>query len=205
VCPCVVQSSAVRLGHSASTRAEQQGNPGDGGWHDSGGGHRRQPFDTPPPYIPVDEEYPARPESSYSLAKHLEEQMAAQFCRWDPQLTAIGLRFSNVMEPDDYARFSSFQDDPALRRWNLWGYIDARDGAQAARLALSYPEPGLQVFVIANADTVMERTSAELAAAEFPGVPVTRELGPHETMLSIDKARRLLGYEPRHSWRTPVP
>jgi nucleoside-diphosphate-sugar epimerase len=163
------------------------------------------PFDTPPPYIPVDEEYPARPESSYSLAKHLEEQMAAQFCRWDPQLTAIGLRFSNVMEPDDYARFSSFQDDPALRRWNLWGYIDARDGAQAARLALSYPEPGLQVFVIANADTVMERTSAELAAAEFPGVPVTHELGPHETMLSIDKARRLLGYEPRHSWRTDVP
>jgi nucleoside-diphosphate-sugar epimerase len=163
------------------------------------------PFDTPPPYIPVDEEYPARPESTYSLAKHLDEQMAAQFARWDPQLKVIGLRFSNVMEPHDYAAFPSFDADPALRKWNLWAYIDARDGAQAVRLALEYDRPGYEVFIIANADTVMAtRTSASLAAEVFPDVPVTRELGEHETMLSIDKARRLLGYEPRHSWRAEV-
>lgn len=159
------------------------------------------PFDTPPPYIPVDEEYPARPESSYSLAKHLDEQMAAQFCRWDPELSIIGLRVSNVMEPGDYAAFPGFDADPRQRIWNLWGYIDARDGAQAVRKALEYDRPGLEVFVIANADTVMSRSSASLAAEYFPGVPVTRELGEHETMLSIEKARRLLGFEPRHSWR----
>ena len=51
------------------------------------------PFDTPPPYLPVDEDYPPRPESTYSLVKALEEQMAAQLCRWDPQLKMIGLRF----------------------------------------------------------------------------------------------------------------
>jgi len=27
------------------------------------------PFDTPPPYVPIDEEYPGRPESAYSLSK----------------------------------------------------------------------------------------------------------------------------------------
>src|SRR5690349_17231270 len=75
------------------------------------------PFETPPPYIPVDEEYTGRPESSYSLAKHLEEYMAAQFCRWDPELKMIGLRFSNVMEPADYAAFPSYQDDPRKRSW----------------------------------------------------------------------------------------
>ena len=48
------------------------------------------PFDTPPPYMPVDEEYPPRPETPYSLVKHLEEEMAAQFCRWDPELKMIG-------------------------------------------------------------------------------------------------------------------
>ena len=94
------------------------------------------PFDTPPPYIPVDEEYPPRPESTYSLVKTLEEATAFQLCRWNPELKMIGLRFSNVMEPADYARFPSFDDDPASRKWNLWGYIDARDGAQAVRLAL---------------------------------------------------------------------
>jgi nucleoside-diphosphate-sugar epimerase len=159
------------------------------------------PFRTPPPYIPVDEAYPARPESTYSLVKHLEETMAAEFCRWNPALKMIGLRFSNVMDPEDYAEFPSFDADPRSRSWNLWGYIDARDGAQAVRRALAYETPGMEVFVIANADTVMSRSSASLAAEVFPGVPVTKELGEHETLLSIDKARRVLGYQPEHSWR----
>jgi UDP-glucose 4-epimerase len=113
----------------------------------------------------------------------------------------IGLRFSNVMEPADYARFPSFDGDPRSRSWNLWSYIDARDGAQAVRRALQRDATGTDVFIIANADTVMSRSSAELAAEVFPGVPVRKELGRHETMLSIDKARRVLGYEPVHSWR----
>lgn len=162
------------------------------------------PFDVPPPYLPVDEEYPPRPETAYALAKALEEEMARQFCRWEPALKLIGLRFSNVMEPADYARFPSFDADPRLRKWNLWAYIDARDGAQAIRKALEHQATGCDVFVIANADTVMSRPNAELLAAYFPGVPLTREVGQHETLLSIAKARRVLGYEPAHSWRDDV-
>jgi nucleoside-diphosphate-sugar epimerase len=162
------------------------------------------PFDVPPPYVPVDEEYPARPETAYSLAKHLEEQMAAQFCRWEPEMKMIGLRFSNVMEPGDYDGFPAFDADPLLRSWNLWGYIDARDGAQAVRRALEHQATGLDIFIIANADTVMSRTSSDLISEVHPDVPVRRELGPHETLLSIDKARRVLGYEPAHSWRDHV-
>jgi nucleoside-diphosphate-sugar epimerase len=159
------------------------------------------PFDIPPPYVPVDEEYRPRPGSTYSLVKALEEEMAQHFCRWDPDLTMIGLRFSNVMEPADYEQFPTFDADPRLRKWNLWGYIDARDGAQAVRRALDHRTPGMDVFIIANADTVMTRTSAELVAEVFPGVEVRRRLGDHETLLCIDKARRVLGYEPQHSWR----
>jgi nucleoside-diphosphate-sugar epimerase len=162
------------------------------------------PFDTPPPYLPVDEEYPGRPESTYSLVKHLEEQMAAQFCRWDPELKMIGLRFSNVMAPADYAEFGSFDADPSLRKWNLWGYIDARDGAQAIRLALGHRATGVDVFIISSPDSVMSRPTAELAAEVFPGVPVTRQLGRNETLLSCEKARRVLGYRPAHSWREEV-
>ena len=160
------------------------------------------PFDVDPPYIPVDEEYPARPESTYSLVKHLEEQMAIEMTRWDPELSITGLRFSNVMDPEDYEDFPSFDADPKLRKWNLWGYIDGRDGAQAVARALEHGKPGFEAFVIANEDTVMSRSSASLAAEVFPNVTVTRELGEHETMLSIDKAKRLLGFAPEHSWRT---
>jgi nucleoside-diphosphate-sugar epimerase len=162
------------------------------------------PFDIEPPYIPVDEEYPPRPESTYSLVKTLEERMAVELTRWDPELSITGLRFSNVMDESDYARFPSFDDDATLRKWNLWGYIDGRDGAQAVARALENAKPGFEAFIIANADTVMGRSSASLAAEVFPGVKVTKELGEHETMLSIDKARRLLGFEPEHSWRNHV-
>jgi len=162
------------------------------------------PFDVPPPYIPVDEEYPARPESVYSLVKTLEEQLARELVRWHPDLSITALRFSNVMAPEDYAAFPSFDADALQRKWNLWGYIDARDGAQAVERALQVAKPGFDRFIIAAADTVMSRPNAELIAEVFPGVPVTREVGPNETLLSIDHAREVLGFDPQHSWREHV-
>lgn len=161
------------------------------------------PFDTPPPYIPVDERYPGRPETAYSLSKLVGETMAEQFCRWDPELKIFGLRFSNVMEPEDYREFPGFDADATQRKWNLWGYIDGRDGAQAIRKALETDRTGAEVFIIANADTAMTRPNAELAVEVFPDVPLASDIGPNETLLSIEKARQLLGYEPRHSWRDP--
>jgi UDP-glucose 4-epimerase len=158
------------------------------------------PFDTPPPYVPVDEEYPARPESVYSLVKHLEEQMAIELCRWHRDLSITALRFSNVMDVEDYAGFPAFDADPGRRKWNLWSYIDGRDGAAAVELALTR-QGGFDRFIVASPDTVMSRPNAELVAEVFPGVPTKGELGVHDTMLSIDKARRILGYDPQHSWR----
>ena len=162
------------------------------------------PFDVPPPYVPVDEEYPARPESTYSLSKHLEEQLSVQLTRWHPDVSISALRFSNVMVPEDYARFASFDADPLLRKWNLWGYIDARDGAQAVERALEAAIPGLNAYIIAAADTVMTTPNSSLLDAVFPDVPVRGDIGEHTTLLSIDKARRMLGYEPQHSWRDEV-
>ncbi|MFZ8758595.1 NAD-dependent epimerase/dehydratase family protein [Microbacterium sp. HMH0099] len=158
------------------------------------------PFDVPPPYIPVDEEYAARPESVYSLVKHLEEQLAIELVRWHPEISITALRFSNVMVPEDYAEFP-FDEDATTRKWNLWGYIDARDGAQAVQRALENAPAGFDRFIIAAADTVMTRSNDELVAEVFPGVPTTGDLGTNDTLLSIDKARRLLGYDPQHSWR----
>ncbi len=158
------------------------------------------PFDVPPPYIPVDEDYPARPESVYSLVKHLEEQLAIELVRWNPDVSITALRFSNVMVPEDYEAFP-YDADPRDRKWNLWGYIDARDGAQAIERALQVAPPGFDRFIIAAADTVTTTSNAELVAEVFPDVPVHGDLGEHDTMLSITKARRLLGYDPQHSWR----
>jgi nucleoside-diphosphate-sugar epimerase len=162
------------------------------------------PFETPPPYLPIDEEYAPRPESTYSLVKTMEETMVDQFCRWNPELKATGLRFSNVMYPEDYAAFPAFDDDPDLRKWNLWSYIDARDGAQAVRRGLERDGTGKEVFVIASPDTVMTTPTADLVAQYYPDLELKRPVEGNETLLSIDKARRLIGYDPKHSWRDHV-
>jgi nucleoside-diphosphate-sugar epimerase len=159
------------------------------------------PFEIDPPYLPIDEEYPSRPESMYAVVKHLEEELAQKLVRWDPELSITALRFSNVMDQADYAAFEGYQDDAALRRWNAYGYIDSRDGAQAVLRALELSAPGFDRFIIAAADTAMRTPSAELAASAFPGVEVKRALSGNESLLSIEKAKRVLGYAPEHSWR----
>jgi nucleoside-diphosphate-sugar epimerase len=152
-----------------------------------------------PAYAPLDEDAPPRPESSYALSKLISEELARQFHRWTG-IPFVGLRFSNIMEPHDYESFPGFWDEPHRRKWNLWGYVDARDVAQSCRLGLE-ADVGAEHVIVAAADTVMDRPSAELMAEVFPDVPL-RDLGEHETLLSIAKARRLLGYEPRFSWRS---
>ena len=153
-----------------------------------------------PDYAPIDEHQTPYPESSYALSKLLGEQMAAQFNRRFG-LPFAGLRISNIMEPDEYAKFPAFWDDPTLRKWNLWGYVDARDVAQAVRLALELEVPGSEQYIVAAADTVMDRSSRGLMEQVFPTVEIRRDLGEFETLLSIDKAREVLGYEPDYTWR----
>lgn len=164
------------------------------------------PFDTatPPRYAPVDEDHYPYPTTTYALSKVASETMAEQIAGWSG-IPFVALRFSNIMGPDDYRRFPGFQDDPALRRWNLWGYIDVRDAAAACRLALDAPVTGAQSFIIAAADTMMDRPSADLLREVFPDVPLRGDFGEHDTLLSIDRARRVLGFAPRHSWRDQLP
>jgi nucleoside-diphosphate-sugar epimerase len=156
-----------------------------------------------PEYAPIDEEHPLRPNSTYSLSKVLGEEMARQFARWSGG-TFIGLRFSAIREPAEYEGFPDAWTDPAAGEWNLWSYVDARDVAQACRLALTADVQGAEAFIIAAADTVMDRPSRELMAASFPDVPVRDGLGDDAALLSSDKARRVLGYEPAHSWRDSI-
>jgi nucleoside-diphosphate-sugar epimerase len=158
------------------------------------------PFEREQPvYAPIDEEHPPFPESSYALSKLLAEELGRQLHRWSGT-PYVALRFSNIMEPEDYERFPSFWSDATLRRWNLWGYVDARDVAQSCRLALE-ADVGAEHFIVAAADTVMNRPSAELMAEVYPSVRYRPTPGEYDTLLSIEKARKLLGYEPEWSWR----
>ncbi|MEP7022884.1 MAG: NAD(P)-dependent oxidoreductase [Actinomycetota bacterium] len=162
------------------------------------------PFDEPPRYAPIDEDHYPVPTSTYALSKVASETIAGQISRWSG-IPFVALRFSNILGLAEYTEdFPKAWDDPALRKWNLWGYIDERDAATACRLALDADVSGSEAFIIAAADTVMTRPSAELLGEVFPGVPLTRDVPGTGTLLAIDRARQVLGFEPKHSWRDHV-
>lgn len=156
---------------------------------------------TPPVFAPVTEEHPLAPESGYAMAKVLCERMAAEMHRWNPGTRFVGLRISNIFEPDDYRTIPSFWDDPQIRKWNLWSWVDSRDVAQACRLALEAEVAGADNFTIAATDTLMRTSSRDLMSRVFPGTKVSDRIGEFDTLLSIEKARRELGYVPCHTWR----
>lgn len=161
------------------------------------------PFDVPPRYAPVDEAHFPVPTTTYALSKVLGEESARHVSAWSG-IPFVGLRISNIHTVEDYAAVPAYWDDPASRRWNLWGYVDVRDVAQAFRLGLEASTTGTENVIVAAADTIMTTPSRELLEREFPGVELTREIGEFETLLAIDAARELLGYEPQHSWRDHV-
>lgn len=164
------------------------------------------PFDTPPRYAPVDEGHYPVPTSTYALSKVASETIAGHIAEWSG-IPFVALRLSNIMAPESYEEFPEFWDDATKRRWNLWGYIDQRDVAQACRKALEVDAEAVKgnpAFIIAAADTVMNRPSAELLAEVYPQVKLTRDVGEHGTLLAIDRAREVLGFSPEHSWRDHV-
>jgi nucleoside-diphosphate-sugar epimerase len=156
---------------------------------------------TPPVFAPVTEDHPLAPESGYALAKVLCERMAREMHRWNPGTRFVGLRISNIFEPRDYETMPSFWSAPSLRKWNLWSWVDSRDVAQACRLGLEADVPGADEFTIAAADTLMRTPSRDLMRITFPDVPVDAALAEFGTLLSIEKARRVLGYVPQQTWR----
>jgi nucleoside-diphosphate-sugar epimerase len=154
-----------------------------------------------PLYLPVDEEHPTVPEDSYAMSKVAGEVTARSF-QARTGADVYGLRINNVIEPHEYAeKFPAFIADPALRRRNVFAYIDTRDLGQMVQRCLEVDGLGYEVFNVANADLSVAATSQQVRERFYDGVELRREMGRDETFYSIDKARRLLGYDPQHSWR----
>jgi nucleoside-diphosphate-sugar epimerase len=158
-----------------------------------------------PLYVPVDEDHPTVPEDAYAMSKVAGEVTARSFhARTGADI--YGLRINNVIEPHEYAeKFPPFLADPARRRRNVFAYIDTRDLGQMVQRCLETDGLGYQVFNVANADMSVAATTQQIRERFYDGVKVRREMGRDETFYAIDKARDLLGYAPRHSWRDVLP
>jgi nucleoside-diphosphate-sugar epimerase len=155
--------------------------------------------DRDPLYFPLDEEYPVDPMDSYALSKVVNERTGRAFHLRDG-MDVYAFRIGNVIEPGDYASLVAGFADPGRRKRIAWSYIDARDLAQACRLGVETDGRGYQIFNIANDEVSSHLPTRELLQRYFPRVPLTRELGEHETLLSNRRVKEALGFQPRHAW-----
>ena len=126
------------------------------------------PFDRPPDFAPIDETHRAAPGERPTRCRSSSARRWRRSSRGAAGSGSSGCGSRTSWNPADYAAFPSYWDDARLRKWNLWGYVDARDVAAAARLALDAEVDGADVAIVAAADTVMTRPSADLMAEVFP-------------------------------------
>jgi nucleoside-diphosphate-sugar epimerase len=157
-----------------------------------------------PQYVPIDEAHPQLPQDSYGLSKIVNEQTADMFHR-RTGIQVVSLRLGNVIDPQAYERFPTFINDPEQRDRIMWSYIDTRDAAVVCQLAIEADGLGSVALNICADDTSMAVNSNELMAARYPEVADFRQpINGHETLLSNEKAKKLLNWQPKHAWRDHV-
>lgn len=156
-----------------------------------------------PKVLPLDEDYDVDPMDSYGLSKVVNEKTARTFQRRSGA-DIYALRIGNVIEPDEYDKFPGFFADPGSRRRIAFSYIDARDLGQIVDRCLKTDGLGYQVFNACNDTNSVCQPNAELLAQFFPNVPLSRPVGPHESLLSNRKIREVLGFVEDHNWRKYV-
>ena len=153
-----------------------------------------------PNYLPIDEEHPTIPEDSYAMSKVVNEATAKSFQRRSG-IDIYGLRINNVIEPHEYAEiFPKFLEDPDLRRRNIFSYIDARDLGQMVQKCLNADGLGFQIFNVSNDNHSVGLSSKELIDRYYKNVPIKSDEIP-QSFYSNEKAKRLLGFKPKHNWR----
>lgn len=161
-----------------------------------------KPF--PPLYAPVDEDHPLLVHDAYGLSKEVDERTCAMFHR-QTGMTIAALRFHWVaFQAEAASRAAELRADLAMDDWwrLLWGYVDVRDVATACRLALESPGFGYEAFNVVAGDTLSDIPTEELIRTHAPTVELRSPIPGTSSAFSIEKARRVLGWEPRHSWRT---
>lgn len=164
------------------------------GWHES-------PSVYWPKYVPVDENHPLTPFEAYGLSKVMGEEIVAAASR-RTGIPAVSLRIMNVVQKDGYFAFPWPRPTGLLAtRFVMWPYVDVRDAATACRQAMEAPVKGHEACFIAAEDIRFDAPTAALLQEFAPDVEVRKPLSGSASVISIEKAKRLLGFKPKFSWR----
>lgn len=160
-------------------------------------------------YLPVDEEHPLTPRDPYAIGKHALEVVCDGFGRMDGAPDTIAsLRYPWVATGEELQqRYGS--DDRSLAavdpggsgRDHLFSYLHIADAATIARRSIEADFAGQEVFWAVAGDTTLDAPTAEVAETVYPDLDCRTTFEGRESLIDIGKARRVLGWDPEHSWR----
>ena len=157
-----------------------------------------------PEYLPIDEQHPRRPQDPYGLSKLLDEEICLSYTRGYGMETAC-VRICRVIFPEESDVNRHLADDPGLLAKGLWASVDARDAARAFRLAVECPIGGHEAIFAVAPDSYARDDTASLLERFYPALlPWAGRLRGHASLVTGEKAKRLLGFEPRCTWRDVV-
>jgi len=174
-----------------------------------------------PDELPVTEDHPLRPEDPYGLSKVTAEAAAGAVARRE-EVPAVSIRPSWIQYPGEYAcRSDGYVGDLDAGAGNFWSYVDARDVADLVAAALAGTagaEPAVapgshEAVNCVAADNALGRPLLDLLRESYGAIPDDCAIderafaeSPVEEVAdrgayAIDKAERLFGWTPSHSWR----
>lgn len=184
-----------------------------------------------PSYLPLDEEHASRPQDLYGLSKLLAEQACRRYSDafgmsticlrisnnwyldreeagmllgrgWAKDMTTVeqlwqARYYKTIREPDSDWPVPG----PPSPKNILWVVTDARDAAQAFRLAVENQDVAHDVLLINGDDTCSTEKTQDLLEKHLPNVPLKKQFDGFDTLVSHNKATRVLGFRPRYTWR----
>ena len=155
-----------------------------------------------PLYLPLDEEHPMMPFEPYGLTKQVGEDIGRMIAR-NSSTTVVSLRFTNVALPEVQAEFpwpAPTPENPLTLV--MWAYADARDVAEAHVLALDAEIEEYEAFMIAQPSSRFTEPTVDIVKNNFGDrVEIREGLTGTASVISTEKAQRMLGWRPRHDWR----
>src|SRR6266536_3069180 len=164
-----------------------------------------RPFN--PVYLPIDEEHPRLPQDAYSLTKLIDEEILGALHRRTGMRT-IAIRPPLMMYGNPASESATVAErlaKPESCARVMWVYCDVRDLAQGFRLALENETLANEAFFLTADDALARQPFAELLPRYFPGTAeMASGLTGTSPAVTSAKAKRLLGYQPRYSWRDYV-
>ena len=169
-----------------------------------------------PTSLPLEETEPIRPWNAYALSKATIESMVAMFLTQAGDRVRFGtFRPMYVISPEEWRGAPTQQGhtvaerlrSPELAAVSLFNYVDARDCARFVEtwLEAASATPNGQTFFVGAEDALCVDPVPRAVARHLPALAVQAAgLGETQSLFSVTKAARVLGWRPVHRWRTEL-